>query len=53
MAVHHKSEVDPNTGSLPTGSAKSIESEVMCDQVKNLWVLQNISEILINRDDYF
>ena len=35
MAVHHKSEVDPNTGSLPTGSAKNLESEVMCDQVQN------------------
>ena len=34
MAVHHKSEVDPNTGSLPTGSAKNLESEVMCDQVQ-------------------
>jgi hypothetical protein len=36
MAVHHKGEADPNTGTVQTdGGEKAVATEVMCDQVGN------------------
>jgi hypothetical protein len=36
MAVHHKGEADPNTGTVQTDSGeKAVATEVMCDQVGN------------------